>query len=1100
LQVPATPKPAPVPAAPPVRFTVTPLGGSRSQLPKVVEGIVRYLQPPPQSTPGPAPGRPGDGHDGPSDYYADSGEEPGRWLGAGAAAGGLTGVVDADDFASVLSGRDPRTGERLITAQGSAGRRPDLGAGNHTRTGPGGVALYGEDDAAAALGVTKQEVAGMLDAGIALALTSLVAVTDRDRDVPGGVPVRVPGPMNDLLIGSHLVPVLEPDGSRWMTGTELSRCRDDREVGTDPAAVTAAGSPDDQFTLRQAARLTGTTTRYLRTVAIRWDQERERIEADLAAGRRPRKAYLVAYKNTRKQWVVTRQELAAFLERRRPPAVRVGYDVTLTTEKALGVLALLAPAAVGREVLGAVQAGNDRALDWLESHAAAGRVEGHRVAASGWTVASFRHSTSRALDPFPHHHNVIANTVTLPDGSHRALDARGLYEHAQAASAIATVEMRHRLTSTLGVRWRPARHGGWEIAGISDRVNAEFSRRRNEIDDALQELEGEIGRGAHPAEVEHIVLASRPAKNRVPADALRTGWLQRAAALGFDQDSIAACLGHDYVAGVPDRDAFFASLADRDGICSEASVFSRADALAALANHPVSATDGTDPQPLIITAAELEALTGEFLQCDHVVDLGDGRYTTREILDVQERIARRFATGQHRGAHLAPSYAIDDALAIRPHLTDEQQALVRAWCGSGSRFQCAIGRAGSGKTTTVAACVEAWEVAGLRVIGAAVKGEAARTLAAATGMRCETVAWHLVQDDPERLPLDARTVLVIDEASTLADRDLDALMTMAAQAGASIRLIGDPAQHGAIAAGGMFRVVCEHNPAATPELSESHRLQHPLDRAAADDLREGRIDDALDHLAAAGHLHIVDDDLTMYRHVLGRWWDAHLAGDDHPMVDRRNRTRQQLNHLAHELLRVHGHISSDELTASGGRRFSAGDRITARVPARHLHPPRRPEDYIRNGALGVVTSVHHASTPVDDTLTVDFEGLGPIEVPRAFFDVHINAGRREVGIDHAYALTSYAVQGSTNSLSTSRLDATATRAEAYVDITRGRNENHLYLTATVDALDGEHLPRLPPPPADEAVTERLVRSKTELTAWEVQLATERSVNRNEMSR
>ena len=76
LQVPAPPKPAPVPDAPPVRFTVTPLGGSRSQLPKVVEGIVRYLQPPPQTTPGPSPGRPGEGRDGPGDYYADSGEEP----------------------------------------------------------------------------------------------------------------------------------------------------------------------------------------------------------------------------------------------------------------------------------------------------------------------------------------------------------------------------------------------------------------------------------------------------------------------------------------------------------------------------------------------------------------------------------------------------------------------------------------------------------------------------------------------------------------------------------------------------------------------------------------------------------------------------------------------------------------------------------------------------------------------------------------------------------------------------------------------------------------------------------------------------------------
>jgi hypothetical protein len=129
--------------------------------------------------------------------------------------------------------------------------------------------------------------------------------------------------------------------------------------------------------------------------------------------------------------------------------------------------------------------------------------------------------------------------------------------------------------------------------------------------------------------------------------------------------------------------------------------------------------------------------------------------------------------------------------------------------------------------------------------------------------------------------------------------------------------------------------------------------------------------------------------------------------------------------------------------------------------------------------------VHHAPTRADDTLTIEFEGLGPIEVPRAFFDRHLNAGRLEVGIDHAYALTSYAVQGSTSPTSTSRLDATASRAEAYVDITRGRDENHLYLTVAVDPLDGEHLPRLPPPPADEAVTDRLHRSRTEVTAYEI---------------
>ncbi len=70
-------------------------------------------------------------------------------------------------------------------------------------------------------------------------------------------------------------------------------------------------------------------------------------------------------------------------------------------------------------------------------------------------------------------------------------------------------------------------------------------------------------------------------------------------------------------------------------------------------------------------------------------------------------------------------------------------------------------------------------------------------------------------------------------------------------------------------------------------------------------------------------------------------------------------------------------------------------------------------------------------------------------------------------------------------MSTSRVDATATRAETYVDITRGRLANHLYLTAAVDPLDGEALPKVPPAPADEAVAERLQRSTGELTAWEI---------------
>ncbi len=205
------------------------------------------------------------------------------------------------------------------------------------------------------------------------------------------------------------------------------------------------------------------------------------------------------------------------------------------------------------------------------------------------------------------------------------------------------------------------------------------------------------------------------------------------------------------------------------------------------------------------------------------------------------------------------------------------------------------------------------------------------------------------------------------------------------------------------------------------------------------------------------------------------------------MVDRRNSTRRQLNRLAHLLRRVHGELGDDEIRASGDRSFAVGDRITARAPNRDLHAETDRHAYVRNGALGTIVAVHHDRRDRErDTLTVDFDGIGHIDIPRTFFDLHRTpAGRPEVGIDHAYALTSYAVQGSTRDVSTSRVDATATRAETYVDITRGRHANHLYLTATADPLDGEALPRIPAAPADLAVAERLHRSTGELTAWEI---------------
>ena len=1069
-----------------MRFTITPLGsaGGRS-VGQVVTDIVRYLdrrRVESQVVTGQA-GSQAAAEKGPSQYYADGGVEPGRWLGHGATEMGLAGEVDPTDIARVLSGRDPHTGVRLITARGSAGRRSDLGRGSHTRWGPDGEPLYDLRDAAAALKLEPAEVEAMVAAGESHALGQLGAAG-------GAAPSEAFG-------GSYLVPVVDRRGHPWVSEAELARCEEARAAGPDADRLAAAGTANDILPLGEAARLAGVSARYLRTLAGRWERDRDRIESDRAEGKQRARPHLIAYRGTKRQWLVRRPDLVDFVRHRTAPIVRVGFDLTLTTEKSLGVLALLGDDACRTAVLGAIQAGNDRGLAHLEYAAAMVRVKGEPTSTRGWTVASFRHLTSRALDPFPHHHNVIANTVAEPSGERRALDARYLYRHAGSASALATAEMRHRLTQSLGVGWRRGRKGGWEIDGIHDDVLREFSRRSNEVDDAVAELEELIGRTASIGELRRVVTRTRPAKRQVDPTGLVAGWWERARALGLAPRRLRHVVGRvSATPTVPERSDIFARLAAPEGLCAGTSVFTRADVLAGLVDMAIPDGRGREG-PLVLPADEVEALADDFLASDLVVELlptengairslvDEPVFTTAEMLSVQTRLLDRYAAGRDAAAALCSPEAIETALAVHQQLTDEQRQLVSSFCTSGAQVQCAIGRAGAGKTTAMRAAASAWSAAGFRVMGAAVKGDAARHLGVDAGIPTETLAWHLAHTDPRSSPLDARTVLIVDEASTVSDRDLDRLVELADQTGAAVRLIGDPGQHGAVGAGGMFSVLCRQDQTSTPELSSSHRVHDPHDRAAAEALRDGRIGDALAELDAAGHLHVVVDELQLHIDLLERWWESRSSGHEHPMVDRRNHTRFELNRLAHRLLQTTGEVGGEEVTAAG-RGFSVGDRVVARRGDRDLHPHGRPDDFVRNGARGTVTRVSAGGRPEADTITVAFDDLGEIDLPRPFFDEHAHlAGRLDVGLDHAYSVTSYAVQGATFTESASRIDENTSRAEAYVDITRGRQANHLYLTRSGNPLDGERLPRAPSPPVTATVGQRLSRSGPERPAVDV---------------
>ena len=144
-------------------------------------------------------------------------------------------------------------------------------------------------------------------------------------------------------------------------------------------------------------------------------------------------------------------------------------DVTLSAPKSVSVLWAFGDEHVAQAVIAAHERAVEVALEYLECEAAKarrGKAGWETIEGDGLLAAGFRHRTSRLGDPQLHTHVVVANATRCEDGEWRSLHAKFLYHHARAAGHLYQVELRHGLTSALGVSWTPTVKGCAEIAGI----------------------------------------------------------------------------------------------------------------------------------------------------------------------------------------------------------------------------------------------------------------------------------------------------------------------------------------------------------------------------------------------------------------------------------------------------------------------------------------------------------------------------------------------------------------------------------------------------------------------------------------------------------
>jgi conjugative relaxase-like TrwC/TraI family protein len=728
------------------------------------------------------------------------------------------------------------------------------------------------------------------------------------------------------------------------------------------------------------------------------------------------------------------------------------FDVVLRPTKSVSILYGLGEPATGRAVLAAHHAGLAEAVGYLDEHLGARRGHGgvQHVDGRGVLAVGFDHRTSREGDPLLHTHLVVANRVQGPDGRWTALDGRDVYRHRLAADTIYRASYQRELVRTLGVEWTAAdTHGNRELQGMPEDLVRGFSKRTGQIDAELDRLAAD-GRERTPRLVKWTVQATRKPKQHEAPDTLYDRWRAEAAERGVDPDTLV----REVTGRTPDRDQdrpvsaavagqLFDRLAGPDGLTASASTFARPEVLVALGAGLAGAG-----------RTELEELADRFLAeraVSVVADraLEDRRWSTPDLLAVEQRLVTS-ATGRTDEQTAAVSHqAVRDALTAHPTAGPDQQAMVRDLCQGGAGVAVVVGRAGTGKTFALGMARHAWQLDGYRLLASAPTGIATMSL---QGEGFEEVATcdRLLGDlDRGQEQLDARTVLVVDEAGMVGSRKLARLLEHAHQAQAKVVLVGDDRQLAAIDAGGGFRALRLRLGAS--ELVENRRQHQAWEREALELVRGGLVEEAVAAYQAHDRVMAADSKPAATLALLQDWWTAWQQAERDPaqevvVLAARRAEVDRLNTACQELLAARGRLDPERLQVED-RQLAVGDRVVCGHNAIG-------ELGVANGSRGTIT----AFDPHARTLTFRLDGKDGRELtlPRSYLDGR-GRGERNRRVDLAYATTGHRAQGLTRGRALVRLTGSEDVNWLYVQLSRARQETRLYAVVGPEPQGGGEL-------------------------------------------
>lgn len=451
---------------------------------------------------------------------------------------------------------------------------------------------------------------------------------------------------------------------------------------------------------------------------------------------------------------------------------------------------------------------------------------------------------------------------------------------------------------------------------------------------------------------------------------------------------------------------------------------------------------------------------------------GQTRYTSQDYLQLETEALNLAQTLMQRKASLAiEKVTQEEALnTTYAYLSPEQQQAVKTLCGD-QGLSVLIGRAGTGKTTTLKPVIDLHDRAGHQVWGLSLSTAAAENLSLETGCTAESLAfyldkwdrlekanqalWSLHSSQEHRViektlktlapyTLTSQHLVVVDEAGMIGTRQWAELLRHIEKAGAKLIAVGDDHQFKAIEAGDFFRKLIEEAKLQNQlsSLLTIIRQKQAWMREASQDLAELRTYEALATYEKQGAIQRLEG--SNFSDIAKAYVEQRINKPEETglLLASTRADCQALNREVRKHLQEQGLLSTTEVFIQG-RPFSMGDEIIFLKNDREktiacFDSNNDPQSFlVKNKTKAKIVNIETHTNPDESFCYQITAEVNPDTILR------FNSNEYE-HFDHSYALTLYKAQGLTVDWSLIYLSKYMDAYALYVALTRHRSQVRVF--------------------------------------------------------